>query len=428
MKKRISVIIIAVFVIISVTIAFLLIPRATKLDFDQDFIGKEDNPYQNGPWWGDNLIKIGVYNDFVYSYTMLYGNNHLQAQLFRKEINGDWEEGLKIDISRPPCLLIDPEGYVNIIGYLAFSEGDEYQGRLFHLKMDNPEAISGDYSFEFISPDWRNNLCPETYVTIYFGAGIGDDGTIVVVSTNSQNEPWSLGARIFDPSTETWTFEPITSNLTSRFCYQYVAITDSSFHIVAIEDQYDPALEGERQMYRFGMIKHYQRSRNSNDWKEDTLKNLNPLYSAKEILDMNLKIGDLLVDRNNKIHILYFYQENDNTHVYHLTKKEEDFYWNEETWTTYASWIRLWERKDGQLFYLYAEWEEDFKLIPMGSSKKYIISDLEKDINIDLWPYIASSRGGSEYGDIMNFVAYSGFQEVRTKGIGISVNTSVIEL
>lgn len=78
--------------------------------------------------------------------------------------------------------------------------------------------------------------------------------------------------------------------------------------------------------------------------------------------------------------------------------------------------------------YLYAEWEKDFKLIPGGSSKKYVVSDLETDILTDLWPYVTSIRGGSDYSDVMNFVAYSGYQDIRTKGIGISVNTSMIEV
>lgn len=75
--------------------------------------------------------------------------------------------------------------------------------------------------------------------------------------------------RIYDPVTQEWSFETVATDLSTRFCYPYAAISEEYFHVLAVEDEYMPEeLLHTGNPNRYGIIKHFQRARDSDHgWK-----------------------------------------------------------------------------------------------------------------------------------------------------------------
>jgi len=290
--------------------------------------------------------------------------------------------------------------------------------------------VTGDYRFEFISPDWRGDSSLANYSSYYCGASIGEDNTILAVyeDTNAlKNETYALGARIFDPEEEKWTFELITSQLSSRFCYPHVFVSEEYFHVVAVEDEYDEDVENEDHPFRFGQIKHFQKKRDSDNWNEKTLINLNDDYEPPEIKEKNLRPTDLHVDSDGIVHVLIKYDtdDTDKTQTYHYMKKESEKEWETEKLTSFGfSWIKIWERKDGKFFYICSNYNGQIFLMRDGSPLRYKISDLSPSERLDPTPFVANTRGGSKPSNRLEIVLFSGSDDL--KAISISVDTSAI--
>ena len=410
----------------------------SKLPFDQSIVGSRNNFAGSfSTAWGDNIVKIVATEDKIFTYAMDKDVSPHQAFLYSKTDGGDWQEGESFRTRNPPNLLVDSQGFVHLISFESYIL-DDWEGRLFHVKFDQPNTVSGPYTFEYLTPDTREIWPPtlDTCIHPYYGAAIGEDDTILAAYQNSLQEdpPHSLGARIYDPITEKWSYESVATNLTSRFCYPYAAVTNEYFHVLAIEDDPDEDLEFTGYPYRYGMVKHFQRARNSNNWVESTLIDFNPTLSKLELSEIWLRHSDFLINSKGIVHALILYCGNIDSGTpctceecdpiaYHYWKEESSTEWHSElAIDTSCGWLRLWEREDGQLFYVYSKWNEQTYLIPQGTTKRYLISDLDSPYTVEPNPFIAAARGGTRPSSTLNLVLFPGTKEI--EGVALSVDVS----
>lgn len=414
------------------------------LPFIQTIVGSRINFIKDvSTAWGDNIVKIASTENKIFTYAMDSSASPCQVFLYSKTDGEDWQEGESFPIWNPPNLFVDSQGFVHLIGFEPYTTSSNWEGRIFHVKFDQPEAVSGSYTFEYITPDTREIWPPtlDTAASFYVGAAIGEDDTTLVVYMNpyvfpGETESRSIGARLYHPDTDKWSYETVTENLPSRFCYPFVTVTDEYFHVLAIEDDPDEDLEFTGYPFRFGMVKHFQRARDSDEWVESTLIDFNPTLSKLEISKIWLRHYELLVDSKGIVHALILYCTNADGEpcsceegsptAYHYWKEESSVEWHSElAIDTSCGWLRLWERDDGQLFYVYSKWNEQLCLIPQGATERYIISDLYSSYIDQPNPFIAAARGGTRPGSTINLVLFSGTK--KCEGVVISVDTSSIE-
>jgi len=395
--------------------------------------------------WGDHFLKMAATEDTLFTYAWVVEEGIQKAILLSKKEGEDWQEGVSFKVLRLFNIFVDSQDYVHVIAYepFVFDVEEEYFGRLFHVKFDQPSTVSGSYSLEYLTSDTKNNWGStlDSSATYYCGVSIGEDDTILVVYTNPYEfHPGegsrSLGARIYDPATGKWSYETVTKNLPSDFTYPFVAVTDKYFHVLAIEDTYDPELEVTGYPMRYGMIKHFQRVRDSGEWVESTLIDFNPTFSSLEISEFWLRHYELLVDSKGIVHALVLYCadedgkpcscEENPPRAYHYWKEESATEWHSEpAIDTPCGWLRLWERDNGKLFYVYSRWREQLCLIAMGTTERYVISNLVSPYIDEPNPFIAAARGGTNPSSILNLVVFSGTKEC--EGVVISVDTSDIK-
>jgi hypothetical protein len=410
--------------------------------YTQTIVGSRINFIEDGSTaWGDNIGKIVATEDKVFTCVLGKNVSPRQVFLYSKTNEEEWQEGESFRTLNPPNLLVDSKGFIHLVSLEPYTidKWGAKEGQLFHVKFDEPDTISGSYTFEYITPDTRETAWAlDTAASFYIGAAIGEDDTILVVYMipSPESPPYSLGARIYDPIDERWSYESVATDLTSRFCYPFVAVTNEYFHVLAIEDDPDEDLESTGYPFRFGMVKHFQRERDSDEWVESTLIDFNTTLSKLEISEIWLRNYDLLIDSQGTVHVLILYCANADgepcsckelePRAYHYWKEESATEWHSEpAIDTSCGWLRLWEREDGQLFYIYSKWNEQLCLIPQGTTEQYIISDLVSPYIEEPNPFIAAASSGTNPGSILNLVVFSG--TVECEGVVISVDTSPIK-
>jgi hypothetical protein len=392
----------------------------------------------HGAYWGPNTIKTAATEDKIFTYVMDCSTAPWRTYLYSKEEGGQWQEGESLITGNPPNILIDSQGYIHLISFdrcLRDDFDDSWYGRIFHVKFDQPNTVSGTYSFEYITPDSRGTPHgPDQVANPYVGACIGEDDTIMVIYPNNIPEPppFTLGVRIYNPDTEEWSYETVTENLPTRFCYPFGAVTDGYFHVLAIQDDIDETLPQDSP-YRLGIIRHFQRARDSTEWVESTL------IDFTEEIDTNPEVNDLLwlrnmdlfVDSSGIVHVMIRYNKNwsqgssgewKNT-AYHYWKAEDATEWNsEQAIEEDCIWLKLWEREDGQLFYVYARMNQQIALIPFGTNQRYIISDLSPPYTTNPVPYITNPRSGTSRGTILKLIVF--LETAETEAIYIRCDLS----
>jgi len=412
-----------------------------SLDFKQYTVGNRNNAQDSGAWWGENITKIAHHGNKAY--TFIIDNIVLPrtAFLYEKTDGGEWIEGESFVVSRPPNILVDSQGYAQVIGFEPFNpSASMYDGWLFHVKFNNADTVIGDYTKTYITEDYRPNS-PEvsTYATIYCGAAIGREDIIVVAYNNSVqgDTPGAhgLGVRIYNPSNQTWTYESVAENMISRHAYPFAFVSDTYFHVYAVEDDYDTYYETagppyNEYCYRYGMVKHFQRPISGGAWEETTLIDFNSTKTKEEIWDASLRIVDFHVDSGNTIHALIRYKETGDKipKCYHYRKKESETAWTSEeilpkaTEKTGLYWARIWERNDNKLFYICYTWGEQIWLSPINTNTLYTISNLEGQYKQDATPFISSFRSGSQLSSDIYMVVYSGSYEIKAKSVDVSTS------
>ncbi len=432
MKK---VYIIFVIIIISlITIGALILTGILPLIFvsyEQKVIGDTENPVMNGSWWGVNNVKIVSSGDKVFTYTLTGINPPWTINLFSKESNQEWEAGENIDyISRPPALLIDSNNYIHLIAFRSFFDASEHDGQLIHIKFDNANSVSGSYSTTEITPDWRSiGALPSTYSTYFFGASIGVNDEIVVVYANTfglQAETYSLGARIFDPNTENWTYDDVATNLDARYAYPHVFVTENYYHVVAIEDEYDENIPDPGHPFRFGEIRYFSKLKSESKWDMESIINLKDQYDVEDILERYLNPCDLYIDSHDVVHLTYrYHDEADNIIAYHSWKMEDSTDWNSERISIITSyeWIRIWERTDGKLFYICSESDGQIYIMSLGSQMRYLVSSLNNPYDQSPTPFITTVAGGTDIGNQVLMVIYSAEEIAEATSISIDMST-----
>jgi hypothetical protein len=359
--------------------------------------------------------------------------------LYSKTDGGDWQEGKSFRSFNPPNLLLDSQGFVYLIGLEPYTSSDEMDvGRLFYVKFDEPNTISSSYAFEYFTPDTRGTeVTLDTFANGHYVAAIGEDDTILEINEVwpiESNPSFAFVARIYDPIEENWSFEPVVTDLTARYSFQYAAVTDDYFHMLAIEDDPDEDLESTDLAYRFGAIKHFQRARDSTEWVESTLIDFNPTLSALELSKIWLRHNDLLIDSKGIVHALISYCGNIDSGTpctceecqpiaYHYWKEESSTEWHSElAIDTSCGFLRLWEREDGQLFYVYTKLNGQAYLIPQGTTKRYLISDIDSPYTVEPNPFIAAARGGTRPSSTLNLVLFPNTKEIEAVAISVDVS------
>ena len=414
-----------------------------KLDFEQHFVGNRDNSQDSGAWWGENITKIAHHGTKTYTFVIDKTVSPRTAFLYEKTDGEGWVEGQSFVVARPPNILVDSQGYVHVIGFEPFdSSVSVYDGQLSHVKFNAANTVTGAYTKTYITEDYRPNP-PEvsSYATIYCGAAIDRNDRILVAYNNSvpPDTPGthSLGVRIYDPSSQHWSYESVAEDMISRHAYPFAFISDSYFHVLAIEDDYDPYYETRGQPYseypyRYGMVKHFQRPISGGNWEETTLIDFNSSKTKEEIWNMRLRIVDFHVDLSGTIHALIRYTETGDIlpQCFHYTKKESEQVWTNKEILPDASrltglyWSRIWERDDGELFYICYAWGKQVWLSSVNTNTVYTISELEGQYKVDATPFISSLRSGSQLSSDIYLVIYSGSYEI--KAISLDVPTSGI--
>ncbi len=406
------------------------------LPFTQQFVGDRDNLQDSGAWWGENISKI--VNKANKTFTVIVDNNAdpRTAFLYEKTDDGEWEEGQSFIASRIPNILIDSDDIIHIVGFEAFDpRTDVFSGRIYHVKFHDPLTVKGSYTKEYITQDWRSNLTLDAYASIYVGAAIHADDTMLVAYNNSiqWNAPHthSIGVRIYNPSQNSWIYESVATNMPSRHCYPFAFITDDFYHVFTIEDDYDLYFENigppyDSYPFRYGMIKHFQRSREGGNWNETTLVDFNLSKTKEEIWKMGLRIEDFYVDSKNIIHAIFRYKSKNYYKTLHHWKSEtEPLVWNNEEILPgkYFFWVKLWERPDGKIFYIcHNHSSKQFLLIDKDTNQQYIISDLRNNYIWGATPFAANKRGGSDISNTIFLVIYSGNYNIQA--VSIDVDTS----
>ncbi len=414
-----------------------------KLDFEQHPVGNRDNTQDSGSWWGENITKITHHGTKTYTFVIDKTVSPRTAFLYEKTDGEGWVEGKSFVVSRPPNILVDSQGYVQVIGFEPFdSFASMYDGRLFHVRFNAANTVTGEYTKTYITEDYRPNL-PEisSYATIYCGAAIDTDDRILVAYNNSVQShtpgTHSLGARIYDPSNQSWSYESVAEDMISRHAYPFAFVSATYFHVFAIEDDYDSYYEAIGQPYseypyRYGMAKHFQRPISGGSWEETTLIDFNSSKTKEEIWNVRLRIVDFHVDSSNTIHALIRYTETGDfvPKCFHYTKKESEKAWANKEILPNANkltglyWSRIWERDDSKLFYICYSWGKQVWLSPINTNTLYTISGLESQYKKDATPFISSVRSGSQPSSDIYIVIYSGSYEI--KAISLDVPTSGI--
>lgn len=406
-----------------------------KAIFKQFIVGTRDNSQESGSWWGENITKILHYGSK--SFTIVIDNlqSPRTAYLYEKKDGEEWIEGQAFAFSRFPNILIDPNGYIHIIGFEAFDYlSDPYSGRICEIKFNTAETVMGAYTKNYLTDDYRaTEQKLSNFASLFCGAAIGNNSKILVAYNNTLKlhspNNHSLGVRIFDGTS--WTFESVTSNLTSNYAYPFAFVSDSYYHVYAVEDDYDAFYETagtpySNYCYRYGAIKHFQRPISGGAWIETTLLNLNDTKTKTQIWDATLRITDFHVDYSGTIHAILRYNTNSKPFCYHYSKKETESSWRSETILASESnntglpWAKIWERNDHKLFYVCYFWGGQILLNPINTTTLYKISNLEGNYKYDPTPFISSSRSGTPLSSNLYISVYSGSNTIKALSLDVS--------
>ena len=402
--------------------------------FKQYTIGNRDNSQDSGSWWGENITKI--IHSGNKTFTVIIDNTITPrtAFLYEKKDNEEWVEGQSFVFSRFPNILIDLMGYIHVIGFEPFDYmSSQFSGRIIDIKFSTPNTITGAYTKTYITEDYRSSVPTlENFSTVFCGAAIGKNGNILVayrnsVTLNNLNNN-SLAVRIFNGST--WTYECVASGMASNYAYPFAFVSDSYYHVYAIEDDYDPYYETaglpySNYCFRYGAVKHFQRPISGGVWTETTLLDLNVTKTKKEIWDATLRIIDFHVDYSGTIHALLRYNAGSKPICYHYSKKESETSWRSEIILESGSqnkgihWTKIWERNDHKLFYISFSWGGQITLSPIDSNSFHTISDLQGDYKNDPTPFVSSYRSGSPLESNLFIVIYSGSNNIKALSLDV---------
>lgn len=405
--------------------------------YKQYTVGNRNNLQADGSWWGENITKIVHKGGKAYTAVIDEALSPRTVVLYEKKDHEDWIEGQSFVFSRFPNILIDSNGYVHVIGFEPFNFiNDQFSGRLVDIKFNSQNTVSGAFSRTYITEDYRSvGLTLATSSSVFCGAATGTNGKILVAYNNSLKAGSvginnSLAVRIFNGSS--WTFESVASGMSSSYAYPFAFISDSYYHVYAVEDDYDTyyltaGLPYSNYCFRYGAVKHFQRPITGGSWTETTLLNFNDTKTKKEIWDATLRIIDFHVDFTGTIHALLRYSTNAKPMCYHYTKKENETSWKSEIILETESqskglqWVKIWERNDHKLFYISYGSGSQLFLSPINSNSMLAVSELAMDFKPT--PFVSSYRGGSPLEDTLYIVVFPGYQlkavslDVFTKGL-----------
>ena len=404
-------------------------------------IGERKNTQDSGAWWGENITKIVTKNEKTYTFVMDSDSDPRTVYMYRKELNGEWEEGESFHFSRPPNILIDTNNYIHVIGFEPFEKTNENNGRIVHIQFIEPNTIQGEYKKTFLTKDFRNiELTLENYGTYFCGAAIGSDDTILVAYTNSvgddESKKDSLGVRIYNLQEQKWEYETVSMDLDSRYCYPFAFISDEYYHVYAVEDEYDEdygnlGAPHDSYRYRYGAVMHFQKLRSGGEWQSEVILDFNskPDITKKDIADMHLRIIDFHVDSHGVIHALLRYREKrknlfgENGQCFHYWKGEDEIAWNSERIFpgTQVIWARIFETDDAKLFYVCSDWKRNIWLTSFGTSEKANITKIDGAYGGDPTPFINSRRSGSPLTKDLKIVIYSGNKILEALSVEISI-------
>lgn len=392
---------------------------ATSVPLVQEKIGAQKNIQDSGAWWGEQIVKVVAYEQSVFTYAYTEEDGTRKAWLYERDAEGSWSKGVGTTSSRPPCLLIDSGGHVHLVGFEPYSDDNPYSGRLYHLRFDSPKTVSESYTKTYITEDSRSAPSRQNVASIFYGAAIGDDNTLITAYENSPDGSTpgnnSLALRISDDSGETWAYEDVATNLSSRFSYPFAFVSPSHFHVLAVEDMYDEDYLSagepyESYPYRYGQVRHWQRPRSGGAWEETVLLDFNDTMSKEEIWDAMLRIVEFYVTRDGTAHALLRYKTDGVSHAYHYTKSERDSSWQSETILPEQDiyWAKLWEDADNHLYYLTESSGRPLWLTRLETGESYEVSNLSGVYNEDVTPFPANRRGGTNPSHRLHMVVFGG--------------------
>ncbi|PKP41745.1 MAG: hypothetical protein CVT93_07090 [Bacteroidetes bacterium HGW-Bacteroidetes-10] len=350
----------------------------------------------NGTWWGYNQSKIVRYGNTVYMYVVENENidtnpnpnaaNPSKIAIYRKDGEGSWQRGARLNTSRPGNILLDSDGIVHLIvfepTYTQSSENGSY-GRLKHYWF--PNCKTGDITSyqEEIIVDNDGATQGET-VNIRVGASIGPDDLIAVSYGLNKNHVVCYKEK----TGIKWFQEYAGFGLGSDFYYPYVLASSSGISILAIQDDW----VGNNLPNIYQKSQYFEKKNGS--WITESIVNLQShslAQSRPELADNS----DIYLDNSGNINLMYI-TKLDPADKYHNTFTQatrSGNTWNKTELTKIDSktnWIRMIE-VSGQMYYFLSTWDKVY--IKKGINGEYKRLNTPKVEGIYL--YLAAPRGGT---------------------------------
>jgi len=371
-------------------------PVASSLNLFSEQIPGSKNHGPNGTWWGYNQSKIVRYGNTVYMYVVENENidtnpnpnatNPSKIAIYRKDGEGSWQRGARLNTSRPGNILIDSEGIVHLIvfepTYTQSTENGSY-GRLKHYWF--PNCKTGDITTfqEEIIVDNDGSTQGET-VNIRVGASIGADDLIAVSYGMNKNHIVCYKEK----NGIKWFQEYAGLGLGSDFFYPYVQVTGTGISILAIQDDW----VGNNLPNIYQKSQYFEKKNGS--WSNESIVNLqsHSLASSRPELADN---SDIYLDNSGNINLLYMTKldPGDKYRNTFTQRSRNGNSWSNTELTNVdakTNWIRMTE-VSGQMYYFLSTWDKVY-------IKKGINGDYKRlnTPNVDgIYLYLAAPRGGT---------------------------------
>jgi hypothetical protein len=259
------------------------------------------NHSPDGTWWGYNQSKIARIGDTVFMFVVENDDDpgtESRFALYKKQGDGVWEPGAILPTSRPGNIVVDSKGGLHAFVFdpLDVLENDSL-GTLEHYYFsDAYRGNISDYQHETVIGNDGNS---ET-VNIRFGVSIGPDDTMLVAYGLTEGNGFqghTEQVHYKRPGEDGWTRLIAGENLGHDFYYSFPLITDFGFTVLAVQDDYVPATDGN--IYQIASYFEYA----DNAWSQRLLVD-NTGHPEAKTRPQLVEISDNFQDSMGNVHLL----------------------------------------------------------------------------------------------------------------------------
>jgi hypothetical protein len=370
------------------------------INTDIDMVPGSLNHSPDGTWWGYNMSKIVRSGDTVFTYVVENNDTtELPSQfvVYKKVGDADWVSGSAFNTSRPGNILLDSTGILHAFVFEATDVvANDSWGSLRHYWF--PYSNQGNivtYSVETIITN------DGTFESVNIRVGASIKGTTMAVAFGLGTNIFAQTEQLFTKETTdgSWTQHYAGTNLGHDYYYPYTLVTDSGFHILAVQDDYMGA--GNDNKYQ--KITYFEYG--SSSWNQQLVADLASHNLAESRMRL-LEQSDLFESIDGSIHMVYkeYLGGSDSNVSNFIHKQKSSGTWQTTTlnFTTYSlNWLKLVEVAS-QLYYIGVSWDRAY--IINASTLAMTELNLPSDCT-GMYLYLSTPSGGTliseDYVDIM---------------------------